>query len=101
MRKLDITDYVVDADGQEVMYQVKKSIVAILFHPDLKLTAYQLLETNKLAEKISKGDDSVLLEEAEWSTLKKAIDTVKGYSMNDVEFVERVLDCPEVNVAEA
>jgi hypothetical protein len=101
MRKFDVTEYTVTMDnGQTLPYRVKDSAVTILFNPDRKLNAVDLLRTNRLAERIMAANGSVLLEEAEYGELKSACETLRGYGKEDVEFVRRVLDAPQVNVME-
>lgn len=101
MRKFDVSEYEVTMDnGQAMPYRVKDSAVTILFNPDRKLNAIELLKTNKLAERIMDAEGHVLLEEAEYAELKKACETVRGYGKEDVEFVRRILEAQEINVVE-
>jgi hypothetical protein len=101
MRKFDVTEYTITMDnGQTLPYRVKDSAVTILFNPDRKLNAVELLKTNTLAERIMGAEGHVLLEEADYAELKKACETVRGYGKEDVEFVRRVLEAPQVNVME-
>jgi hypothetical protein len=101
MRKFDVADYEVTmADGKTLPYRVKDSAVTILFNPDRKLSAVELLKTNMLAQKIMEGNGHVLLEEAEYAELKRACETVRGYGKEDVEFVRRILEAQEITVVE-
>jgi hypothetical protein len=101
MRKYDVSEYEVTMEnGQTVPYRVKDSAVTILFNPDRKLNAVELLRTNKLAGRITAANGHVLLEEADYEELKKACETVRGYGREDVEFVRRILEAPEINVVE-
>ena len=101
MRKFDVSEYEVTIEnGQSMPYRVKDSAVTILFNPDRKLNAIELLRTNKLAERIMAAEGHVLLEEADYADLKKACETVRGYGKEDVEFVRRILEAPEINVVE-
>ena len=106
MRKLVISNYKVKARNEkdeivDVPYNVKESVVSILFQPSLQLQAMDLLEQNKLANKINDAKDGfVLLEDADYDKLRKAIDVVKGLGRNDVEFVKRILEAEQVNVKE-
>jgi hypothetical protein len=114
MRKLDISNYFIEAvrptknkdtgeirsEKVQVPYDVKASIISILFHPELKLKAVELMDRNKLAEKIHVcQEDAILLEDAEFDKVKRAIDTISGYSKDDVQFVERIYNAPVVDVA--
>jgi hypothetical protein len=102
MRKVEIGDYAVKANGQEVPYGVRDSIADLLFHPDLRLNGSALIRNNVLATKVMTAEgDTVLLEEAEYQTLRGACETVRGLGRNEVELVRRILDAPEVKVEEA
>jgi hypothetical protein len=102
MRKIDLTSYLVEVDdkGTEKPFDVKGSISAILYHPDLKLRARDLLDNDRLAQKIKHSQDSVLLEEAEYDKVKAAFESISGFEINDVELVKRVLDAETVEVQE-
>lgn len=106
MRKLDIKEYTVKGRNQEgqiidAPYDVRASLVSILFHPDLRLEAKELLERDKLANKINDWKDGhLLLEETEYEKVKGALGIIKGFSRNDVEFVRRVLEAETAEVAE-
>ncbi|MFH2095498.1 MAG: hypothetical protein ABIJ16_07330 [Bacteroidota bacterium] len=104
MRKINLKDYTVEVRMQQgveqVNYEVKTSIVNLLFHPDLKLNAVALLEQNKLAEKILATEQEILLEEAEYGKVKQAVGVVTGLGKNDVELVKRVLEAEEISVVE-
>jgi hypothetical protein len=97
MRKIDLSGY--DVNGQE--YRVKDTLVQILFHPDLKLGARDLVIQDAIARKIEGSNESVLLEETEYQKVKTAVETPRGYQRADMEFVSRVVDAPEVDVKEA
>jgi hypothetical protein len=103
MRNLGIDNYMVEVTTQEgtkqVPYDVKKSLIAVLFGPELRLRAQDLLERDKLARKIDEcKEDSILLEEAEYGMVKSAVDSVSGFSRDDVEFVKRVFEASQVEV---
>jgi len=101
MRKFDVSEYEVTMEkGKTMPYRVKDSAVTVLFNPDRKLTAVDLLRTNTLAQRIMEAEGHVLLEEADYTELKKACETVRGYGKEDVEFVRRILEAPEINVVE-
>jgi hypothetical protein len=103
MRKINLTPYLVkvDENGTEKPFDVKGSIYAALYHPDLKLSAMELLGNDKIAQKVKAAEGSVLLEEAEYEKIKRAFETLRGFDMNDVELVKRVLDAETVEVVEA
>lgn len=101
MKKIDLTEYEVVIDGKKMPYMTKDAIVEILFNPERKLTAVDLLRTNDLAQKIVGCEgDSVLLENAEYENVRAACMTVKGFSKPDVELVRRLMEPETVEVIE-
>ena len=104
MRKINLKDYTVEVRTpqgvEQVNYEVKTSIINLLFHPDLKLNAVALLEQNKLAEKILATEHKIMVEEAEYSKIKQAVNVITGLGKNDVELVQRVLWAEEISVVE-
>lgn len=102
-KKLDLSPYATDQrDGNDkpIMYVVRNSLISLLFHPELHLTAVQLLETNELADKIRTSGDTILLSQDEYLRVEHAANVATGYGQNDVEFVQRILNAPEVTVEE-
>ena len=97
MRKINLSDY--ETDGNP--YRVSGTIAILLFNPDLKLAARDLVAQDALAKKIETAGDSVLLEEGDYLKVKRAIETAKGWQRGDLEFVTRILEAPEVPVKEA
>jgi len=111
MYKVDISEYTitgrgVDKETGEIKvvtnpYDVKVSLVSMLFHPDLRLEAKELLERDKLANKINDCEDGfVLLEDADYEKVKGALGIITGFSRNDVEFVRRILEAEKAEVVE-
>jgi hypothetical protein len=105
MKKIDISNYEIPVDTSDgvkkVPYDVRKSVIGLLFHPEQRLNSVELFENNKIATKIDNcEDDSILLEDAEYARLKKAIETIRGYSRDDIEFVGRILNAETVEVQE-
>lgn len=100
LRKIDLSDYIVETEGKQIPYRVKDSIEVALFHPDLKLNSYGLMKANKVSQKIKSAQDIILLEEADYDILKNAIEGITGFTKQDIEFVRRVLEAPEVSVKE-
>ncbi len=83
----------------EADYDVRGSIVEILFHPDLQLGAKALLDRDTLARKVNDWpDNDLLLEETDYKKVLAALEVLKGLTRQDVEFVSRVLNAPEVAV---
>lgn len=105
MRKISLENYILegkDEKGQvvQIPYDVKGSLIGVLFHPELKIGGRELLLRDKLANKINDSEDKILLEEVDYSKIKMAIETIDGYSQNDVEFVRRILEAEEIEVKE-
>ncbi|MCK9592317.1 MAG: hypothetical protein M0Q91_09960 [Methanoregula sp.] len=98
MRKIDVSDYEVGGSGS---YPVKGTLIQLLFNPELKLSARDLIPQDAIARKIESANGTLLLEESEYQKVKAAIETVKGYGRADLEFVNRILNAPEVPVKEA
>ncbi len=106
MKKINLKSYDIefkDKEGNDkyLPYDVKSSLVNVLFHPKLKLSGRDLLLAQKLAEKIEECiEDNILLEEQDYNKLKNAVEKIEGFSKNDVEFVKRVLEAETVKVQE-
>lgn len=106
MRQINLTNYSVrlrDKAGKykDVPYEVKDSLIEIMFSRDLGLSGKELLARDDLARKIRDcADGQVILEEEEYKKILTAINTVKGLGRIDVEFVRRILEAPTVEVEE-
>lgn len=113
MRKLNLVNYTVTqqvintsdpaAEPQVIAqsYNVKDSVVALMFIPELKLSGVELLKQNILAMKIETCEnDAILLEETEWERLVKSVNTFKGFTRNDVELVNRILNTEIIDINE-
>lgn len=105
MRKINLENYVIHGtQGSKVTdipYQVRDSLVLVLMHPDIKLNAVELLKRDIIGKKILEcKEKEILLEESDWLKIKSAVESINGFTQNDVEFVRRVLEAPEVNVRE-
>lgn len=106
MRKLDLRSYQVtqkvrggDGDIIEVTapYNVKDSVLNIMFLPALKLQGATLVRQNVLAMKIEQCEEEVLLEEEEYGRVKAAAEAYPAQSRADVELIDRILNkTPEV-----
>lgn len=102
MRKINLQDYsveVVGPDGNKrtIPYNVKDSLVSLLFIKELKLNAAQLLKQNILANKILGAGDEIVLEEEEYERVLAAVNKLEGFSKNDVELVSRVVEAQSFN----
>jgi len=96
MRKIILTPYIFN----DAKCDVKVAIVNLLFNPELKLSARDLILQDKLATKIEESESSVLLEESEYLKVKTAVEKFTGYGRADAQFVSRILDAEEVEVQE-
>ena len=101
MRKLDLRSYEVTqkvrgGDGEIIEitapYNVKDSVINILFLPTLKLMGAALVRQNILAMKIEQAEDEVMLEEEEYGRVKAAVEAYPSQGRADVEFVDRILN---------
>jgi hypothetical protein len=105
MRKINLDPYEAELETTEGMkkapYDVRMSLSNLLFNPGLKLNSRDLLDNDRLSQKIlTEKTSSALLEEAEYKRLKSAVESFNGFTKTDVELVRRVLDAPEVPVKE-
>jgi len=101
MKKIDVCPYNCTEDGKEKPYHIKESLLIILFNPDLRIQAMDLLKRDDLARKIEKQKgDWLLLEDAEYEMILVSMNAVKGYTRNDVEFVKRIMDAEDAQVKE-
>lgn len=110
MRKLNMANYMVKFKTpdrlipgkmiqSEAPYHVKDSILNLLFIQDLQLTGAELVKQNVLAMKLENcKEDEILLEDEEWGRIKRAVDTFKGFSRNEVELIERINEAEVVEV---
>lgn len=107
MRRINLKDYTETVRDEEsgkdveLSYPVKNSMVDVLLSRELGLTAREAIDREDLARRIRDcSDGAILVEEAEWSKLVAAIDTIKGWCRTDIEFLHRILDAPTVEVEE-
>jgi hypothetical protein len=103
MRKLNLTKYKVPAktptgEERQIDYDVKESLVELLFSPTMKLGGTQLLKSQQVAEKILDAEDSVLLEDEEYNLIQKSVENFQGFGRREVELVKRVLEAEKVDV---
>ncbi|KKN38854.1 hypothetical protein LCGC14_0749090 [marine sediment metagenome] len=109
MRKLNLKDYqytekvhnpiIGGVKEYELPFNVKDSILNILFLPALKLAGAALVKQNVLAIKIEQSEDEVLLTEDEYQKVLTAANTYIAQGRCDVELIDRILNqTPEVEV---
>ena len=94
MKELDLTEY--EVEGLKI--KPKIALGNVLYRPELKLSARDLLTQAALVEKIETAGDTVLLEDAEYARVKKAFETITGYGRADIPLVRRVMEAPDVAV---
>ena len=101
MRKLDLRNYqwtqkALGGNGEildiTAPYNVKDSVLNIMFLPALKLMGAALVRQNVLAIKIEQAQDVVMLEEEEYGRVKAAAEAYPAQSRADVEFIDRILN---------
>ena len=107
MRKLNLRNYQVtekirnpvlgEVREFSLPYNVKDSILNILFLPSLKLAGAALVKQNVLAIKIERSGDKVLLEEEEYQRVLAAANAYTAQGRSDVELIDRILNqTPEI-----
>jgi len=108
MRKVNLADYKVKKKAVDpaspdnfteyfLTYPVKDTILNLMFQREMQLNSAELVKQNALALKIEGCKETViLLEDAEWERLKKAIETFKGFHRDDTELVSRILEAEKV-----
>lgn len=106
MKKINLKEYEIEVklsngESKKIPYNVRETLVSLLFHPDMKLGGRDLLIAQKLATKIEDcKEDEILLEAVDFEKLSRAFDTFKGFGRNEVELVKRILEAPDVEVTE-
>jgi len=101
LRSYEITEKVMGGSGELIEvtapYNVKDSVINVMFMPAVGLQGVELVRQNKLAMKIEECEDEVLLEEDEYQRVKTAVELFKSPSRAHVQFVDRILNqTPEV-----
>ena len=110
MRKLNLKNYIVKVKvpdkinpgkviEAEIPYHFKDSVLNLMFIRDLQLSGAELVKQNVLAMKLETcKDDEIILEEEEYNRIKKAIDTYRGFTRDDIELVTRINEAEVVEV---
>ncbi len=73
-------------------YNVKDSILNILFLPSLKLQGAMLVKQNVLAMKIEQAGAEIMLEEEEYQRVLAAANAYQAQSRADVQLIDRILN---------
>jgi hypothetical protein len=110
MREINLAPYTVEVQvqsegGKELsnpkvyQYDVRGSLIEILFTLDLGLKGRDILAREDLMRKIRDcPDEKLLLEEADWQKLVKACDVASGMGSAEIQLLHRVYDAKEVEV---
>ncbi len=103
MRRLNLKSYDVKNGEKVEPYLIVPSIEAMLFSPNLRLTAISLRSSEKIMSKIESRQEigEVLLEESEYDWLKQCLTSFQGFTRYDLEFVDRIENAPQIEVKEA
>lgn len=106
MRKIDISSYPIQLKAPsgekiDIQYDMKEMLVGLLLHTSLGLTGQEIYKRTPIADKIKNADGEVLLEEDEYAKILGAVNTVKGFGMNDGVMIKRIIDAKEVAVEES
>lgn len=99
MRKLDLKSYNISVRNKQgvmqfIPYDFKNILMNIITHPQLELNGLELLEVKPLLEKIEKAEMEVILTEEEYLSIVGNLRKIKGFTKNDIQFIERILKCP-------
>ncbi|GAH61956.1 unnamed protein product, partial [marine sediment metagenome] len=98
MRKINLENYMEtvrneSGDDVELPYDVRNSMIEVLLSRDLGLSAREALDRHTLACRIRDcSNGAILLEEADYTKLVAAIDTIKGWCRTDIEFLHRITE---------
>jgi len=97
--KVYLANYKVTLDGNEIDYNVRNSLVAVLFHEHLELNSLATRRNDKIATKIEDcvGDYLTLIEE-DYGVLLNAVTTFIGFDRNAVKLISRVEEAEEVEI---
>jgi len=99
MRKISLIPY---NAGNGQPYNVRQSIINLMFNPELRLGIRDAIESDRIARKIETAEnDEVILEDAEYARVKQAFDEFQGYTRNEIELIARVQGAVEITVKEA
>lgn len=102
MRKLNLENfnvYMRDPKGDKrlVEYQFRDNLVSILIHPKSNLNGPEAYEFCPVAKKIRDADkEEVLLYEREYKEILDVLKRFRGFTSNDIDFLERIYNCPVI-----
>jgi hypothetical protein len=93
MRRISLIPYRIDGNQA---YLVRESLTAVLF--GVKLGPGDLIEHDRIARKIESAENNVVeLTEREYDKLRWCVEVLPaGYSRNDLEFINRILNAEEL-----
>jgi hypothetical protein len=91
-------EQIIPVDKVDMPYEMKDSVIQLLFVRELGINGLELLERDDLARKIREADGYVLLEEGEWGKLNDACNNLAHFGEPDVEMVRRIMKAEPVQV---
>ena len=102
--EINLKDYHVQVgekpNGEPILdrYDVKGSMVALLFQPRLELTIEQAFEMKDLADKIRKANGSIILDQSDYQRLKRAYNAMRSPAEQDLELFSRIRDAKQIQI---
>jgi len=101
MRRLSLENYdifVRDPKGDKhiVTYQFQDNLVSIMLHPKSNLNGPEALEAGPLVKKIRNAEEEVILYEREYKEITELFKRFRGFTANDIDFLERIYNCPVI-----
>lgn len=110
MRKLNLKPYnitITQPNGtqQTIPYPIIQNLEQLVTAPQQQLTPTELMTLARIFTQIrtdvlKKPYDIVLLENADYNTLKTKYMNFKGVTLNEIELTKRILDAEQVEVKE-
>lgn len=99
MRKINVESYFVTLpNGNTALFDVKRSLINILFYPGLERGLNYTLKAGRIVDKINKCKKYLYLEEDEYSLLKTSMEAFDDYNEYSIEMINRCLNTEEVNI---
>ena len=96
--KINLKPYKMPGVKQE--YDVKGSMVNLLFHPGQELTVDETFENYELVKRIREAGDSLILDKDDMRRLRRAYAAMRSPTEDDLEFFRRIKEPEEIEVAE-
>jgi len=90
MKRINILNYMVQKGEEQIPYQIKASMRAMLFNPSLQLNDDGLIRNFEIWNKIKDQENDLFLEDADYNVVLQALKAIRGFNENDLEFVQRI-----------